>query len=55
VFRGYGEIARRWLITPNFIPIHPPGLASKNLVSDAAVLEPDIATQPRFTLGAHGS
>jgi fatty acid desaturase len=55
VFRGYGEIARRWLITPNFIPIHPPGLASKNLVSDAAVLEPDFATQPRFTLGAHGS
>ncbi|MET4071573.1 fatty acid desaturase [Bradyrhizobium sp. S3.2.6] len=24
VFRGYGEIARRWLVTPNFIPIHPP-------------------------------
>lgn len=24
VFRGYGEIARRWLITPNFIPVHPP-------------------------------
>jgi len=30
VFRGYGEIARRWLITPNFIPIHPPSLAIKN-------------------------
>jgi fatty acid desaturase len=30
VFRGYGEIARRWLVTPNFIPIHPPSLASKN-------------------------
>jgi fatty acid desaturase len=30
VFRGYGEIARRWLITPHFIPIHPPSLASKN-------------------------
>lgn len=24
VFRGYGEIARRWLLTPNFIPVHPP-------------------------------
>ena len=24
VFRGYSEIARRWLITPNFIPVHPP-------------------------------
>jgi fatty acid desaturase len=33
VFRGYGEIARRWLMTPNFIPIHPPSLASKNLIS----------------------
>jgi fatty acid desaturase len=26
VFRGYGEIARRWLVTPNFIPVHPPSL-----------------------------
>jgi fatty acid desaturase len=33
VFRGYGEIARRWLVTPNFIPIHPTSLASKNSVS----------------------
>lgn len=24
VFRGYGEIARRWLVRPNFIPVHPP-------------------------------
>jgi fatty acid desaturase len=24
VFKGYGEIARRWLIRPNFIPVHPP-------------------------------
>jgi fatty acid desaturase len=23
VFKGYGEIARRWLIRPNFIPVHP--------------------------------
>jgi fatty acid desaturase len=23
VFRGYGEIARRWLATPNFVPVHP--------------------------------
>jgi fatty acid desaturase len=23
VFRGYGEIARRWLIVPNFVPVHP--------------------------------
>ena len=27
VFRGYGEIARRWLLTPVFIPIHPRGSA----------------------------
>jgi fatty acid desaturase len=33
VFGGYSEIARRWLITPNFIPVHPPSLASKNAVS----------------------
>jgi fatty acid desaturase len=32
VFRGYGEIARRWLLTPNFIPVHPPSFASKNSV-----------------------
>jgi fatty acid desaturase len=25
VFKGYGEIARRWLIKPNFIPVHPQG------------------------------
>jgi fatty acid desaturase len=31
VFRGYGEIARRWLVTPNFIPIHPPSVAGRNL------------------------
>ena len=30
VFRGYGEIARRWLVTPNFIPVHPPSVASRN-------------------------
>jgi fatty acid desaturase len=30
VFRGYGEIARRWLVTPNFIPIHPPSRTSGN-------------------------
>jgi fatty acid desaturase len=29
VFRGYGEIARRWLVTPNFIPVHPPSFASR--------------------------
>jgi fatty acid desaturase len=23
VFKGYGEIARRWLIRPNFVPVHP--------------------------------
>lgn len=33
VFRGYGEIARRWLVTPNFIPVHPPSVANKNAVS----------------------
>lgn len=55
VFRGYGEIARRWLTTPNFIPIHPPGLANKNPLSGAAVPEPDFATQPRITLGTHAT
>jgi fatty acid desaturase len=33
VFRGYGEIARRWLLKPNFIPIHPPSLASRTSAS----------------------
>ncbi|MEH2549779.1 fatty acid desaturase [Bradyrhizobium sp. AZCC 2262] len=33
VFRGYGEIARRWLVTPNFIPVHPPSFASRRLAS----------------------
>jgi len=30
VFRGYGEIAQRWLVTPNFIPVHPPSVAGRN-------------------------
>jgi fatty acid desaturase len=29
VFRGYGEIARRWLLTPNFIPVHPLSFANR--------------------------
>lgn len=29
VFKGYGEIARRWLIRPNFIPVHPAGPADQ--------------------------
>ena len=33
VFGGYGEIARRWLIKPNFIPVHPPSVASRNPAS----------------------
>jgi fatty acid desaturase len=33
VFRGYGEIARRWLVTPNFIPVHPPSLSSRSSMS----------------------
>ena len=33
VFRGYGEIAQRWLVTPNFIPVHPPSVAGRNLAS----------------------
>jgi len=35
VFRGYGEIARRWLMTPNFIPIHPPSIAARIRGPDA--------------------
>jgi fatty acid desaturase len=33
VFRGYGEIAQRWLVTPNFIPIHPHSFGSRNSIS----------------------
>lgn len=33
VFRGYGEIARRWLVTPNFIPVHPPSLSGGSSAS----------------------
>jgi fatty acid desaturase len=55
VFRGYGEIARRWLIAPNFIPIHPSGLANENSLSNAAVLEPGLAAQPRVTSGTHAT
>jgi fatty acid desaturase len=28
VFRGYGEIAWRWLVVPNFIPVHPPSMTA---------------------------
>jgi fatty acid desaturase len=55
VFRGYGEIAGRWLTTPNFIPIHPPGLAGEKSLPDAAVLEPGPATQARITLHTHAT
>jgi hypothetical protein len=30
VFKGYGEIARRWLFRPNFSPVHPPSLGPSN-------------------------
>jgi fatty acid desaturase len=30
VFKGYGEIARRWLVRPNFIPVHPSNLGPAN-------------------------
>jgi len=33
VFRGYGEIARRWLVTPNFIPVHPSSVVSTDAAS----------------------
>jgi fatty acid desaturase len=36
VFRGYGEIARRWLLTPNFIPVHPPSFTNKTSSSYAS-------------------
>lgn len=55
VFRGYGEIAWRWLVTPNFLPIHPSGLASKNSLSDAALTEPALATPPRIALDRHAT
>lgn len=31
VFKGYGEIARRWLVRPVFVPIHPPSLAAERM------------------------
>jgi fatty acid desaturase/ABC-type phosphate/phosphonate transport system substrate-binding protein len=34
VFKGYGEIARRWLIRPNFIPVHPGGAANTIIPHD---------------------
>ena len=43
VFRGYGEIARRWLVTPNFIPVHPPSFASRNRHPDATALQQTAA------------
>jgi fatty acid desaturase len=33
VFRGYGEIARRWLVTPIFIPVHPDSRARRGPAS----------------------
>jgi fatty acid desaturase len=45
VFRGYGEIARRWLVTPNFIPVHPPSFASRNRHPDATALQKTAATR----------
>ncbi len=33
VFRGYGEIARRWFLTPNFIPVYPRGPKNNNSAS----------------------
>jgi fatty acid desaturase len=33
VFRGYGEIARRWFVTPNFIPVHPESLRQSERLS----------------------
>lgn len=53
VFRGYGEIARRWLARPNFIPIHPTSVASETSSSDAAAPEPGFATQTTSPWGAH--
>lgn len=41
VFRGYGEIAQRWLVTPNFIPVHPDGFAGSNRVSRRDAHRPD--------------
>jgi fatty acid desaturase len=33
VFRGYGEIARRWLVTPIFVPVHPDSRARRGAAS----------------------
>ena len=35
-FRGYGEIAWRWLLTPNFIPVHPPSSAKVSSLSQCS-------------------
>jgi fatty acid desaturase len=55
VFRGYGEIACRWLTTPNFIPNHPLGNVGEKSFSDAAMLEPGLATQPPIPLRTHAT
>ena len=31
VVKGYGEIARQWLVRPVFVPIHPPSLAAERM------------------------
>jgi fatty acid desaturase len=47
VFKGYGEIARRWLIRPNFIPIHPPSLGPTNAaLDDGGGYDPSRALAP---------
>jgi fatty acid desaturase len=37
VFRGYGEIAQRWLLRPNFIPIHPHSVRCREIGCPNAV------------------
>lgn len=53
VFKGYGEIAQRWLVTPSFIPIHPTSLAGETSPFDAAAPAPGFATRPRIALDRH--
>jgi fatty acid desaturase len=51
VFRGYGEIAWRWLVRPNFIPVHPSIRHSTASEADSA----HSARLARMTMGPANS
>jgi fatty acid desaturase len=50
VFSGYGEIAWRWLLRPNFVPVHPPS-REQNGTATAHELPHPIAARERSLAG----